>query len=133
MREAREETGYDIELLRLLGEDAFTVPPSERTGGARRPLRSIRLVFEARVVGGPLNDEAGGTTDRAAWIPLAGVARRRAGAARRHRAATAQRCPKWWARGRAVTTSGAEATRRARCERLSSWETSTFRFRSTRS
>jgi 8-oxo-dGTP diphosphatase len=74
VREAREETGYDIELLRLLGEDAFTVPPSERTGGARRPLRSIRLVFEARVVGGTLTDEVGGTTDRAAWIPLAEVA-----------------------------------------------------------
>jgi 8-oxo-dGTP diphosphatase len=73
VREVREETGYDVELLRLLGEDAFTVPSSERTGGAWRPLRSIRLVFEARVVGGTLTDEVDGTTDRAAWIPLAEV------------------------------------------------------------
>ena len=45
----------------------------------------------------------------------------------------AQRWPKWWARGSAVTTSGVSATRRASAERLSSSRTRMFRFRSTRS
>ncbi len=44
-----------------------------------------------------------------------------------------QRCPKWWARGSAATTSGVSATRRASAERLSSPETRMLRFRSTRS
>jgi 8-oxo-dGTP diphosphatase len=73
VREVREETGYLVELVRLLGEDAFTVPAHERAGASDRPLRSIRVVFEARVVGGELTDEVGGTTDRAAWIPIVEV------------------------------------------------------------
>ena len=44
-----------------------------------------------------------------------------------------QRCPKWWARGSAATTSGVAATRRASGERLSSSRTRMFRLRSTRS
>ena len=45
----------------------------------------------------------------------------------------AQRCPKWWARGSAVTRSGVAATWRASAERLSSSRTRMFRFRSNRS
>ena len=56
-----------------------------------------------------------------------------AGSEGRLPAGCAQRCPKWWARGSAVTTSGLAATRRASGERLSSSRTRTFRFRSTRS
>jgi 8-oxo-dGTP diphosphatase len=74
VREVREETGYDVELVRLLGEDRFTVPAGERLDGTRRPLLSVRLVFEARIVGGELTHEVGGTTDEAAWIPIADVA-----------------------------------------------------------
>jgi 8-oxo-dGTP diphosphatase len=73
VREAREETGYEVELVRLLGEDVSTVPAAARLVGASRPLRSIRLVFEARIVGGELSHEVGGTTDRAAWIAIAEV------------------------------------------------------------
>ena len=70
VREVREETGYDVELVRLLGEDHFTVPAGERLDGASRPLVSLRLVYEARIVGGELTAEVGGTTDEAAWIPI---------------------------------------------------------------
>ncbi|HET9288014.1 MAG TPA: NUDIX domain-containing protein [Gaiella sp.] len=73
VREVREETGYDVELVRLLGEDAFIVQARERLDGSSRPLRSVRVVFEARIVGGELAAEVGGTTDRAAWIPIADV------------------------------------------------------------
>jgi 8-oxo-dGTP diphosphatase len=74
VREVLEETGYDVELLRLLGEDRFTVPAGKRLDGTRRPLLAVRLVFEARIVGGELTHEVGGTTDEAAWIPIADVA-----------------------------------------------------------
>ena len=73
VREVREETGYDVELVRLLGEDTFTVPPGRRLDGRRRPLVSVRLVFEARIVGGELTREVGGTTDEAAWIAISEV------------------------------------------------------------
>ncbi len=73
VREVREETGYDVELVRLLGEDTVTVPAGERLDGVLRPLVSVRLVFGARILGGELTSEVGGTTDRAAWIPLGEV------------------------------------------------------------
>jgi 8-oxo-dGTP diphosphatase len=73
VREVREETGYDVELIRLLGEDRFTVPAGERRDGVPRPLVSVRHVFEARIVGGRLSAEVGGTTDVAAWIPIGEV------------------------------------------------------------
>jgi len=73
VREVREETGYDVTIGRLLGEDVFLVPGHERIDGSGRPLRSCRLVFEAHIVGGELTDEVDGTTDRAAWISIADV------------------------------------------------------------
>jgi 8-oxo-dGTP diphosphatase len=74
VREVREETGYDVELVRLLGEDRFTVPAGQRLDGGFRPLLAIRVVFEARIVAGELTREVGGTTDEAAWIPIGDVA-----------------------------------------------------------
>jgi len=68
VREVREETGYEIELGRVLGIDSFTVAED-----GVRPYKSVRVVFEARVVGGELANEAGGTTDEARWIALADV------------------------------------------------------------
>ena len=73
VREVREETGYEVQLVRLLGEDAFVVSADDRLDGSARPLRSVRLVYEGRIVGGELADEVGGTTDRAAWVPIADV------------------------------------------------------------
>jgi len=70
IRELREETGYDVALGRLLGVDTHVEQRLERTG---RPLRSVRVIFEAEVVGGELTHEVDGTTDEARWIPLAEV------------------------------------------------------------
>ena len=70
VRELREETGYDVELGALLGVDTFVVPPARRTTGSDRPLRNVRVIYEARVVGGELTREVDGTTDEARWFPL---------------------------------------------------------------
>lgn len=74
VRELREETGYDVELDGVLGVDIYIVPPSERLDPPGRALKSVRVVYSARVVGGTLTFEEDGTTDEAGWIPLADVA-----------------------------------------------------------
>ena len=74
VREVREETGYNVELGRLLGIDTLVISPQQRKITQDRWFRGIRVVYEARVVGGQLRNEADGTTDEARWIPLAEVA-----------------------------------------------------------
>lgn len=74
VREVYEETGYEVELTRLLGIDSFALPSVQRSvDRPARPLKSVRVVFEARVIGGGLRPEVDGTTDEARWIPLAEV------------------------------------------------------------
>ncbi|WP_152188608.1 NUDIX hydrolase [Georgenia satyanarayanai] len=69
VREAYEETGYDVELGPLLTIHHHTAPAG---GPFPRPYRSQRFLFRARVVGGQLGTtETGGTTDFARWVPLA--------------------------------------------------------------
>ena len=70
VRELREETGYDVELGRVLGVDSWVIPVEERLLPTDRPLKSVRVMFEATVVGGELTHELEGTTDEARWIPL---------------------------------------------------------------
>jgi 8-oxo-dGTP diphosphatase len=37
-------------------------------------MKSVRVIYDARIVGGELRDEVDGTTDEARWIPLGEVA-----------------------------------------------------------
>src|SRR4051794_10250210 len=69
VREAKEETGYDVELGPLIGVDTFVLPPERRFADTDRWQKNVRVVFEARVVGGELAREVDGTTDEARWIP----------------------------------------------------------------
>lgn len=67
-REAYEETGYVVEVGRLLAIHHVTAPAGPRP----RPYRSQRFVFHARIVGGQLGTvEVDGSTDFARWVPLA--------------------------------------------------------------
>jgi 8-oxo-dGTP diphosphatase len=73
VREVREETGYDVELTRILGRDTFISTADERLDCSGRALEVVRILFEGRIVGGELTHEVGGTTDRAAWIAITDV------------------------------------------------------------
>ena len=67
VREAREETGYDVALTVPLATHSFSRPARD----GERPFKSVRILYGARVVGGELGTtEVGGTTDFAAWVPL---------------------------------------------------------------
>lgn len=74
VREVREESGYDVELTGLLGVHSYVVPAARRIARSRRPMRAVRVIFGARVVGGELTKEIDGTTDEARWFPLDEVA-----------------------------------------------------------
>lgn len=68
VREVFEETGYDIEPGPLLTDHFFTARGRTFDGW----WRSQRFVFEATITGGELGTtEVGGSTDHAAWVPLA--------------------------------------------------------------
>lgn len=74
VREVREETGYRVEIGELLGIHSRVIPPHRRiTPGATEPLHTLRIVYRARITGGRLRNEVGGSTDRAEWFPLAEV------------------------------------------------------------
>ncbi|BDZ54756.1 NUDIX hydrolase [Agromyces marinus] len=68
-REIHEETGYDAEIERLLGIDTMVVPAAKRHHGSA-PLYALRVVYRARVLGGRLRNEVGGSSDEARWFPL---------------------------------------------------------------
>ena len=63
-----------VELVRPLGVDTLVVPAAGRPIATDRALRMVGAIYEARVVGGELTHEVGGSTDEARWFPLAEVA-----------------------------------------------------------
>jgi 8-oxo-dGTP diphosphatase len=73
VREVREESGYDVVLTGLLGIETDVIAAQDRDPAQERVLRAVRVFYAARVTGGELLSEVGGTTDEARWIPLADV------------------------------------------------------------
>ena len=121
VREVREETGYDGVVACRRGP--FTVPAGKRLDGVLG-RSSVRLVFEARIIGGELTR----TTARPTR-PHGSRSRGRRARASARDIALSTFSGDHGARGRAATTSGVAATRRASAERLSGSRT---RFRSAR-
>ncbi|MEU2730019.1 NUDIX hydrolase [Streptomyces griseoviridis] len=76
-REVEEETGYLMDVTALLGVGASRrlTPPRLSPRRLRRGVdgHAVRVLYEGRITGGDLRDEIGGSTDRAAWHPLAEV------------------------------------------------------------
>ena len=70
VREIREETGYDAELRTLLGVDSLFLKPEQRIVPGAGPLHAFRVIYLARIVGGELTHEVGGSSDEARWVPL---------------------------------------------------------------
>lgn len=73
VREVREETGDDIELVRLLGFDTVVQQGSDRVPPQTRTLKSLRVIYEGRIAGGTVRPEINGSTDQAKWVPIAEV------------------------------------------------------------
>lgn len=69
-RELYEETGLAGTIDEFLGIDSMVLEP-----GAARPFsfHVVRLVYRMTAVGDPQVTEVDGSTERAAWIPLAEV------------------------------------------------------------
>jgi ADP-ribose pyrophosphatase YjhB (NUDIX family) len=71
VREVREETGFDVRLNGLLTVHSFRTVIRD----AAEPIdhHGIQIVYGATVVGGELRFETDGSTDMAAWFPVAEV------------------------------------------------------------
>ena len=67
IREFEEETGFEVEVLRLIGID------SELREEVDRDYHALRIMYEVRIVGGELRYEVDGTTDLAQWFPVADI------------------------------------------------------------
>lgn len=73
VREVEEETGYVVEVETLLG--LHTVRRRLPRGpGVEADFHGLRVVYAARIVGGTLRNEVGGSTDLAAWVSLDEIA-----------------------------------------------------------
>lgn len=77
IREIKEETGFDAELIRPLTTHTFTENRNNVARGrsAPRPFKGVRVVYQAAITGGTLGTlEVDGTTDRAEWLPIDSLA-----------------------------------------------------------
>jgi 8-oxo-dGTP diphosphatase len=71
IREVEEETGYRVELRQLLTVESFRQMVERPDGPVDH--QAICIIYAAEVVGGELRHEVGGSTDVAAWLPLADI------------------------------------------------------------
>jgi 8-oxo-dGTP diphosphatase len=70
VRELREETGYDVRVGALRTVDTYVIPAGRRLNGSPRPMKAVRVLFDATIEGGELTHEVEGSTDEARWVPL---------------------------------------------------------------
>ena len=65
LRELAEETGLTGEITELAGVDSWAGPIGTVD------YHAIRIIYRVRVTGGNLENEVGGSSDLARWVPLA--------------------------------------------------------------
>lgn len=70
VREVMEETGLEAKVGRLLGVDSRVMVREEVPADADPELHTIRIVYRATVLDGPLRNEVGGSSDEARWVNL---------------------------------------------------------------
>ncbi|WP_420175403.1 NUDIX hydrolase [Luteococcus sp. OSA5] len=73
-RELQEETGYQVEVGRLLGVRTFEVSAADRLHPSHRPLRVVQVFHAGTVTGGELAFETDGSSDMAGWFSVAEIA-----------------------------------------------------------
>lgn len=69
IREVREETGYEVAIGPLVGIRSDVLEPGRTISGHR--VQVVGIVYRGGVVGGELAQAFDGSTDLAAWVPLA--------------------------------------------------------------
>lgn len=69
VREVAEETGLECVLGELVDVDSRLWDDQENV-----LVHAIRILYTGEITGGTLRDEVGGSSDHAAWVPLADVA-----------------------------------------------------------
>jgi 8-oxo-dGTP diphosphatase len=65
VREVKEETGYVVSVVRLLGVTSHVWSTSG--------IHMVSVLYEVRVVGGELSHEVDGSSEEAAWLPVSSV------------------------------------------------------------
>jgi ADP-ribose pyrophosphatase YjhB (NUDIX family) len=72
VREVEEETGFRVAVERMVGVGTRLRHDSwGRPGGT--DVHHVGIYYTVRIIGGSLRHEVGGSTDFAAWVPLAEV------------------------------------------------------------
>lgn len=72
-REVWEETGHTSELTGLLGVTTGLISAERRLRGEGVPLLTVQILYTARLTGGVLRPEVGGSSTDARWFDLAGL------------------------------------------------------------
>ncbi|MBN6812193.1 MULTISPECIES: NUDIX hydrolase [Kocuria] len=73
IREVFEETGFHVESDGLVGVHSYWMTPEQRLDGQPRGNHACRVLYTAHVTGGELAVEQNGSSDDAAWFPIARI------------------------------------------------------------
>lgn len=71
LRELREETGLEGEIVELAGVDSVARRFVHPDDGVPTDFHAIRILYRVRITGGVLTDEPDGSTDACRWVPAA--------------------------------------------------------------
>lgn len=70
VREVFEETGLEARVGKLVGVDSRVMVRDEVPEGTPPELHTIRIIYRAQTLEGPLRHEVDGSSDEARWVPL---------------------------------------------------------------